>query len=194
MKTAFNTFEPHFSKHKGKKNVEIELRLGRISGGKFDTNVGKDAFNKALVALEKYKNWERIEETVYDSYYGSKNLRTTRYEDDSQESVTKKRVANIDYNAKDLPFDVRLGISTETPCEPDDDTEYELVKHKKRTSYTRKGLRIDCTIVSGDPDDKDAEETEEYQIEFEIIDVKSVKNRDQLYNHIYKIKNLCDCL
>lgn len=194
MKPAFEIFEPHFTKHKGKKNVEIEMRLGRISGRKFDTNVGKDAFHKAVHALNKYKEWERIEETVYDSYYGSNNLRTTRYEDDSQESIVKKRVANIDYNAKDLPFDVRLGISTEIPTEPSEDTEYECVKHKKRTSYTRKGLRIDCTIVSCDPDDKDAEDTEEYQIEFEIINVNTVKNRDQFYNHIYKIKNLCDCL
>ena len=63
-----------------------------------------------------------------------------------------------------------------------------------RTSYIRKGVRIDCTIVSGDPDDKDAEDAEQYQLEVEIIDIKSIKNKRTLYNYIYKIKDLCDCL
>ena len=194
MKTAFNLFEPHFTKHHNKKNVEIEMRLGRISGNKFDTNIGKESFNKAIKSLEKFKKWDVVEVNEYDAYYGQNGLRTTRYEDDTQESIIKKRVANIDYNSRDLPFDIRLGISTEDTHQPCDDTEYDCVKHKKRTSYTRKGLRIDCTIVTGDPDDMDAEETEEYQIEFEIINVKTVKNRNDFYNHIYKIKNLCDCL
>jgi len=194
MEPAFFSFEPHFKKHKGKKNVEIEMRLGRTCNGKFDTNVGKDAFTKARVALDSYKQWDKIEVNEYDSYYGPNNLRTTRYEDDSQESIFKKRVVNVDYNSPDLPFDVRMGISTETRCEPGDDMEYEFSNHKMRTSYIRKGVRIDCTIVSGDQDDKDAEDAEQYQLEVEIIDIKSIKNKRTLYNYIYKIKDLCDCL
>ena len=95
MEPAFFAFEPHFKKHKGKKNVEIEMRLGRTCNGKFDTNVGKDAFMKARVALDSYKNWDKVEVNEYDSYYGPNNLRTTRYEDDSQESIFKKRVVNV---------------------------------------------------------------------------------------------------
>ena len=194
MEPAFFQMEPCFKKHKNKKNVEIEMMLGRISNGRFDTNIGKDNFQKILMALDKYTKWEKVEVNTYDAYYGAKNLRTNRYEDDTQESVTKKRLDVVDYSAQDLPLDVRFAVSTETKCEPPEDTEYDSVRSKKRSSYIRKGLRIDCTVVTGTPDDKDAEDTDEYQVELEIMDVKSVKNKRTLYNHIYKIKDLRECL
>lgn len=194
MEPMFFQTEPLFKKHKGKKGVEFEMRLGRVANGRFDTNLGKDAFQKIQMALGQYKKWERVEDNVYDSYYGAKSLRTNRFADDSQESIIKRRVEVVDYSAQDLPFDIRFAVSTETKTEPDEDVEYEFVKNKKRTSYTRKGVRIDCTVVSGDPDDKDAEESEEYQVEIELVDVKAVKNKSTLYNFIYKARDVCNCL
>ena len=194
MKAAFNKFEPHFIQHKGKKDIEVEFRLGRSGNGRFDTNVGEVTFNKLKRALEKYKGWEKVAVTKYESYYGQNNLRTTRYdEDDSQISIIKNPIEKIDFSCKELPFDIRMGISTETECDPGD-TEYDMVKYKTRTSFLRKGLSIDLTVTSGDMDDKDSEEENEYQVEFEIVDAKSVKNRDQFYNHIHKIKDLLKCL
>lgn len=194
MKDAFHTFEPHFTAHKSKRNAEIEFRLGRKGNGMFDTNVGEQVFRKLLRALEKYKGWESVEVEEYDSYYGSNNIRTTVYPDGTEHSIIKSRVENIDHNSNDLPFDIRMGISTESPVDVPDGMEYQMIKHKERTSFVRKNLRIDMTIVSGDPEDKDCEDESEYQIEFEIMKLNKVKNRDDLYNHIYKIKDLLECL
>ena len=194
MKPAFHKFEPHFMRHKGKKDIEVEFRLGRSGNGRFDTNVGEANFNKLKRALEKYKGWENVAVTKYESYYGQNNLRTTRYEDESQISILKKSVEKVDFSCKELPFDIRMGISNESPCDPGDEAEYEMVKYKTRTSFLRKGLSIDLTVTSGDMDDKDSENESEYQVEFEIVSPKGVKNRDQFYNHIHKIKDLLKCL
>lgn len=194
MKDAFHTFEPYFTAHKSKRNAEIEFRLGRKGNGIFDTNVGEAVFRKLLRALEKYRGWESVEVEEYDVYYGPNNIRTTVYPDGTENSIIKARVENIDHNSSDLPFDIRMGISTENPVDVPDGMEYEMTKHKERTSFVRKNLRIDMTIVSGDPEDKDCEDESEYQIEFEIMKLSKVKNRDDLYNHIYKIKDLLECL
>ena len=194
MKDAFHTFEPHFTTHKSKRNAEIEFRLGRKGNGMFDTNVGESVFKKLLHALEKYKGWESVEVEEYDVYYGANSIRTTVYPDGTENSIIKARVENIDHNSSDLPFDIRMGISTENPTDVPGGMEYEMTKHKERTSFVRKNLRIDMTVVSGDPEDKDCEDESEYQIEFEIMKLSKVKNRNDLYNHIYKIKDLLECL
>ena len=160
----------------------------------FDTNVGQDVFTKLQRALEKYKGWERVEVEEYDVYYGENNLRTTVYPDGTQNSIIKKSLEKIDYVTDRLPLDVRMGISKESPVDVPDEMEYTASKHKVRTSYYRKNLRIDMTAVTGDPDDKDAEEAEEFQVELEIVNLKLVKSMQDFYSHVYKIKNLLDCL
>jgi hypothetical protein len=46
------------------------------------------------------------------------------------------------------------------------------------------------TISSGDNADMDSEEESSYQIEFEIVDPKQVKSRDEFFNIIHKINDL----
>lgn len=87
-----------------------------------------------------------------------------------------------------------MSLATETAVPSAEDEIYDATKKKVRTSYTRKGMSIDMTMFSGNPDDMDDEEDMSYQVEFEIKNPKDVKTRDQLYNHIYKIKNLLECL
>ena len=61
MHTAFDQIEPIFNQFKNSANIEIEMRLGKISYGKFDTNVGKKTFQKILKGLENYKSWEKVD-------------------------------------------------------------------------------------------------------------------------------------
>ena len=44
----FHQWEPIINAHKNSPHTEIEIRLGRKSGHKFDTNVGKESFVKVL--------------------------------------------------------------------------------------------------------------------------------------------------
>ena len=99
--------------------------------------------------------------------------------------VVKQRVLVDDASVAHELFDVRLGISTETPVPHKEDEEYTQVRNVKRVSFVRKNLRIDVSAVSGDPEDKDSEHEVEYQIELELMHVPEA--RHELYNMVYKV-------
>ena len=193
MKAIFRATEETFNKHKNAKNIEIEFRVGKIArNGSFDPNIGKAWYDAFVKSLKGYKKWEDIKVSEYEVYYGENNKRTTIDSDDNRTTVTKKRVKNIDVRTEGLPFDVRMSVSTETPDEENEDEVYEKVVTKKRWSFVRKGLSIDITQTSGE-NDIDSEEEFVYNVEFEIMDPKSVDDKSKLYNHIYKIYDLFRC-
>jgi len=195
MEEIYHTFKPSFVTHHKKKHAEVEFRLGKVHGNRFDSDVGKAQFDRMVVALEKYKGWESIENCEYDVYSGADNFRTTIFEeDDRRESIVKKRLVNKNYKTKGMPFDVRMSISTEVPAEETGDEEYEATFHKKRKSYVRKGLRIDMTEVTGDAQDIDAENSTQYQVEFEIMDPTNTDEGHQFRNHVQKVGDLMKCV
>jgi len=63
----------------------------------------------------------------------------------------------------------------------------DTVRAKNRTSFIRKNLSIDMTVVTGDPSDMDCEEEARYEIELEIIDPKNIKDRNELFNLVQKV-------
>jgi len=195
MKDTFHTFEKEFNKHKDTPNLEVEFRLGKKGNGIFDTNVGEDTFFKLKKALGQHDGWESVKDTTTDVYYGKNGMRLqVNSMTDEQQCELKKTISKTDHISADLPFDIRMSLATEIAVPPAEDEIYDAMKKKVRTSYTRKGLSIDMTMFSGNPEDMDDEEDMSYQVEFEIKNPKGVKTRDQLYNHIYKIKNLLGCL
>jgi len=50
------------------------------------------------------------------------------------------------------------------------------------------------TIVQGDVEDLDTEDPNTYQIELEIIDPKLVKDDNDLFNILHKVKDLFNIL
>jgi len=175
---------------KTRKNVEIEWRFGR-TGNRFDTNVGKDAFDRFLRGLRKYAGWEAVKETEQTVYYFDNSIRTTIDDKtDEQVTITKKNIARIDNKLDDYPFDVRLSIATEAPTERDEDAVANSSKTKHRWSFIRKNLSIDLTIMKGDPDDKDCDEDTTYHVEFEVVDPSLIKDQNELFNMIHKTFDL----
>jgi hypothetical protein len=84
-------------------------------------------------------------------------------------------------------------VSTEDPVSPDimgEDDEWEQCRCRKRKSFVRKNLRIDCTVVTGGVVDPDAEDDTEYQVEMEIVDVTKVGDRDTAFNIFYKLQDI----
>lgn len=197
METArrlYDAWEPLIRRHAQADNTEIEFRLGRKTPTKFDTNVGRDTFQKLLMALNKHEGWESKTHKTYSVYYGSGNKRVTVDEDtDEASAIIKTRVATADFELPECPFDVRLGISREVPYEQDDE-EMASVKEKKRWSFVRKNLSIDLSQVKGDPEDPDSDEDTTWQVEFEIVDPKNIGDRDKLFALLYKIFNVLDCV
>lgn len=195
MHAVHDAVESVFMKNRSKKHVEVEFRLGKFHGKHFNPDVGKVNFDKLMKALKNFKGWESVTESSYEIFYGPKNLRTTiDEENDKRESVIKTRIENVNCVTQNLPFDVRMSISTEKPYEDTGDEEYTDSVCKKRISFVRKGLSIDMTEVQGDNDDIDSEQESTYHVEFEIIKPHTVTDKNTLFNHINKIENLLSCL
>jgi len=187
-KFLFERWEKLIETHKANENTEIEIRFGRRSGTKFDTNVGKPTFQKVLQALTRYEGWESTDHSEVTVYYfdGGKRL-SVNEQTEEQKGEIKTRVTVDDFQLPNEPLDVRLGISTEVLFEYDGEETSTEQKTKERWSFVRKNLSIDMTIITGNPDDKDSDDDKTYQIEMEIIDPTKIQNKIELFNLLYKV-------
>lgn len=196
VRTLFESIKPLFEQHKNDEHIEFEFRLGKFNCGTFDTDVGKQRFELVLDGLRQYAGWERIVSINEEVFYReSDNLRISIDSTTGDEKIVKKeRVHNEDFDKlRGAPYDVRFGISRETPVE-DYEGEMDKKKNKYRLSFIRKNLSIDMTIINGDVEDMDTEDPNRYQIEFEIIDPKLVTDDNTLFNIVHKIKDVFNIL
>jgi hypothetical protein len=195
MHAAFDQIEPIFNQFKNRANVEIEMRLGKISHGKFDTDVGKNTFTTLLKGLENFKGWEKVEKTNTTAYFCG-DIRVIDDEDTGSSIAHKKtKLKKVDIHIDNKPYDMRFSVSTEVACQkPGENTEYDDMRVRKRVSFIRKNVSIDMTIVSGDADDPDSEERERYEVELEIVNPKNVKDKNELYNIVHKIDDILKLL
>lgn len=178
-----------FEHNKSLPNLEVELRFGKKSTNMFDTNIGEQKFFKIKQALDNFKEWENIETSNISSYF-LKDIRYNVNDDtDESETIKKKKIDHFDIMLQDQPLDIRFAIAQEIPQpEPDlDNVEMDFMRCKSRTSYIRKNLSIDLTIVTGQPADMDDESDKSYEVEVEIIDPTKVTSDKTLYNIIYKV-------
>ena len=188
MKDLFAKCKPLVEANKSKKHVELEMRLGKMNGNIFDTNVGEEIFSKVLRALKKYQRWESVKESETTVYYKDKTRMTIDEQSDEVTCVTKEKVSTVDHNLPGKPLDVRFAVSLEKPTTQNENEVMDHVRHKKRISFLRKNLSIDMTVVTGDPDDLDDESEASYEIELEIVNPKKVTDDDTLYNILYKVE------
>ena len=98
-----------------------------------------------------------------------------------------KKISNV---SRGVPYDVRISFSKETPTEIDDFSDMDRKRTKHRQSFVRKNLSIDLTMSTGDAIDLDAEDTTDYQIEFEIINPSDVKSKNEFLNIVQKVNDL----
>ena len=188
IKTITEKVLPVFDTHKDEENIEVELRLGKYNGSFFDTNVGKDTFERVLDGLRKYTGWEDVKTSVSDVFYSDADgIRITSNHDTGEQTMIQKiNVVKDDFTG--TPLDMRFSICREIP------TWGEYAMDRKRTktrhSFIRKNLSIDMTVSSGDAVDMDSEEECSYQIEFEIVKPGEVTSRDELFNIIHKVNDL----
>ena len=188
---------PLVQKHRDDAHVELEMRLGKFNGKLFDTNVGKETFDRVMVGLQKYMGWEKVIGSQHEVFYrDSDGTRISVDEDTGAEVIVRKeRVKNEDFKKmRGTPYDVRFSVSKEIPLPEDTNRDMDKKKLKKRMSFVRKNLAIDMTICIGDAQDKDSEDPMVYQIEFEIIDPTRIHTRDEMFNIIHKIKDLFNLL
>ena len=165
------------------------MRLGKHNGSFFDTNVGKDTFDRVMEGLHKYTGWEKVETSELDVYYSDPNhIRLSVNKDTGENGVMIQKINVLKDDFSETPLDMRFSVSREIPTWGEYDM--DRVRTKTRHSFIRKNLSIDMTISSGDNADMDAEEDCLYQIEFEIIDPTKVSTRDEFFNIVHKVNDL----
>ena len=188
VKSITEKLLPVFESHKDEENIEVEIRLGKHNGSLFDTNVGKETFERILDGLKRYNGWENIKTTTSENYYNDANsIRITVNEDTGEQTMIQKiNVVKEDFTGE--PLDVRFSVSREIPTWG----EYPMDRKRTKTRYSflRKNLSIDMTISSGDNVDMDSEEECSYQIELEIVKPEDVGTRDEFFNILHKVNDL----
>lgn len=188
IKSIVEKLYPVFESYKDEEQIEVELRLGKHNGSFFDTNVGKETFERVLKGLQKYDKWEETESSVSDIFYNDKDsIRITSNQDTGDQRMVQK-ISVVKEDLSGTPTDMRFSVCREIPTWG----EYEMDRKRTKTrhSFVRKNLSIDMTISSGDNADMDSEEECSYQIEFEIVDPTKVSSRDEFFNIIHKINDL----
>lgn len=163
------------------------MRLGKISQKKFDTNIGRERFEKILRGLKKYDGWESTRTSVTTAYIKG-DIRAIDDEKGNTSWHKKAKLKKVDCELQGQPLDVRLSVATETFIKkPDADVEFDEMRVRHRESFYRKNLTIDMTRVTGNPDDPDSEETESYECELEIDNPKEITDDVILYNIFQKV-------
>jgi len=175
------SFADDIRRYRDTEHIELELRLGKITPTGFDTDIGPHIFAKVIAGLDGYTGWENVTIKDDEVYYWQSGIRC-RYSD--TESVTERKNKILTKNHRIGPvLDVRLGISQEIPVDMPSDDAIRAVQ-RRRKSYLRKNVRIDCTIVTGPPEDKDSEASTNYQVELEIL---SAKTDQEIFSALYKV-------
>ena len=194
--TIFDNVKDLIFQSKDIPGLEIEMRLGKMNGTFFDTNVGSQTFDKILEALEQFQYWEeKKSDTVEVFYYNESKKRLTWDEDNgTQECVMKKNILKKDFSDDKHPYDVRDSVCQEIPTEKPVDEDADRMIEKYRRSFIRKNLSIDMTIVSGDSQDMDDEDGKKYQVELEIIDPTKIEDEPKLFNIINKVSDVLKIL
>lgn len=186
--------ETAFENNKNDPEIEVEIRLGKFNGKMFDTNVGKEVFDRIFRGLSQYQGWENKKETNSEVFYRDRDsIRMTIDEDTGDQAIIQKRsMFKEDFKKiKGAPYDIRFSICKEV-VQPDDMelNDMDRKRFKKRISFIRKNLSIDMTISTGDSEDMDNEDPTSYQVEFEIVKPEDVSSRNELFNIIYKINDV----
>lgn len=192
---VFHAVKPVFESLKDKPYLEVEVRLGRHNGKFFDTNLGKETFDRIVDALKRYDGWEETASEDTEVFIKGDIRMVLNEERDSQEVHRKVKINKIDLNLKDRPLDARVAFAQEIPVlDFDTDTEMDGVRVRHRDMFLRKNLRIDCTTVQGGEVDPDAEDDTMFQVEMEIIDPTKVNGDNDLFNILYKLQDILDTI
>lgn len=177
-----------FETHKNEEHIEVEIRLGKHNGSLFDTNVGKETFERVLKGLKKYNGWEETKTTSTDVFYDDTNGIRISSDEDTGEQIMVQKIKVVKEDFKSEPLDVRFSISREIPTHGSYDMDRKRSKY--RHSFIRKNLSIDMTVSSGDSVDMDSEDASSYQIELEIVKPSDVDSYNDLFNILHKVNDL----
>jgi hypothetical protein len=179
MNIIYNELQTIISKHRNKNNVEIELRLGWKQSGKFNTNIQKHFYETIK------KRFEHTIEKTQDKIFKKKESKTFVFIYNKKRIITdehhniidchyKKKIETIDIALEGTPYDLRISVSVEKPCDYEKNI-LELaqpIRCRQRTQYMYKNIwSYDLTeiVLLKPPDDKYSVSNKVYEFELELI-------------------------
>ena len=183
--------------HMKTENPEIELRFGKCIQNAFQSSLPKQTFTNVLSIFQSSNAWSyRNVSSSVDYFRG--NLRITMEKDKTLICIKKIKLGTSDIKNPDHPFDLRLSISTESPCDipsdidttkPLEQQNFDTIRLKERHTFHYKEIwKYDFTIVNN----------EVFEIEVELIDPKNTLKMyttaylvDSIYLKVNDILRLC---
>ena len=186
LEPAIKTLEQLIKKYKKVNNVEIEIKLGRVDET-FVAGIHSESFyNKIKSALDSYSSWDSVREEntvdyIKDSYRKNENG-----------IIHKKRLETVNFSFKGTPYDFRICVSTETPCNIKS-FKHSLIRRKNRFSYIHKECRLDLTKIEEETSDEIVE-NEEFEVELIKLN-SSTSDLYRAHSAILKIRdiiNICE--
>lgn len=151
---------------------EVEIRFGYLNNGVFDASLPEHIFNALLDMFRTGKLWDAVYTEKSVDYF-RKTTRLSVTPDGTHLCIKKVKFGSIDIkNDVKNSTDVRLSISTETPCDiPSnvsigdiDEESFDTKREKVRHTFIYKGIwKYDFTIVN----------SETYEFEIEMINPKA---------------------
>lgn len=186
LKPAIIVLEGLIKKYKTRKNVEIEIKLGRIDKT-FISGIHSESFyNKIKDALNSYTGWDTVNEQTTIDYIKDSYRKT------GDSIIHKKRLETVNFTFQGTPYDFRICVSTETPCTLSSFNP-SLTRKKNRTSYVYKECRLDLTKVEEETNDEIIM-NEEFEVELINLN-SSTSDRYRAHSALLKIRdiiNICE--
>tara|TARA_Y100000389_G_C17342916_1_gene454318 strand:- start:277 stop:894 length:618 start_codon:yes stop_codon:yes gene_type:complete len=186
LEPAIKILETLIKKYKNHKNVEIEIKLGRIDGS-FVAGIHSESFyDKIKQTLNSYKGWNSvIEENTIDYIKDS-------YRKTGDIIIYKKRLETFNFMFKGTPYDFRICVSTETSCTLAS-FKHSLVRKKNRISYIYEECKLDLTKIEEETNDEIIE-NEEFEVELIKLN-SSTSDVYRAHSALLKIRdiiNICE--
>ena len=122
MNIIYNELQYVISKYRRLPNVEIELRLGWKDNGVFKTDIQEHFHNMIKKRFEhtiQKTNDQFFRKTLEETnvYICNKKRIITDMNNNILQCHHKKKLENIDIQLEGTPYDLRISVSVEKPCE-----------------------------------------------------------------------------
>jgi hypothetical protein len=175
-------------KYDNLESIELEARLGiyDTENNKFDSNIGIANYEKINEMLDTFKQWNSTKKTSVTTLSTDKLRMTTDATTGEKTAIEKIKLKHLTFVLEDLPMDIRVSISRETPIPlgkfPTSKRNI-TTRIKERTSKVFQNASFDLTCVKV-PVGKSMEQT----FEFEVEHLGDFQNPDEaIFQMLYKV-------
>lgn len=186
LEPSIKALEGLIKRYKSTKNIEIEIKLGRMDDSFVPGIHSEEFYKKIKTALDNYTGWNSVSESSTVDYI-DKNYRKT-----GTSFIKKEKIENINFSFKGTPYDFRISVAKETPCKLSN-FKHTITRKKNRTCYSYKDFRFDLTKVEEETSDEIIE-NEEFEIE--LLNLSSgMSDLHRAHSALLKLRdiiNICE--